>query len=68
MLRNGNSWLKIGVSRAAHTQYAYGSTPPPGYITDRGLVVGISVTLLIESVVGIVNPKMKIRFVNPKIK
>ena len=27
MLRNGNSGLKMGVSRAAHTQY--GSTPPP---------------------------------------
>ena len=26
MLRNGNSGLKMGVSRAAHTQYA---TPPP---------------------------------------
>ena len=23
MLRNGNSWLKMGVSFAAHTQYAY---------------------------------------------
>ena len=23
MLRNGNSGLKMGVSRAAHTQYAY---------------------------------------------
>ena len=30
MLRTGNLGLKIGVSRAAHTQYAlYGSTPPP---------------------------------------
>ena len=33
MLRNGNSGLKMGVSRAAHTQYhnmhTYGSTPPP---------------------------------------
>ena len=27
MLRNGNLGLRMGVSRAAHTQYAYGSTP-----------------------------------------
>ena len=34
MLRNGNSWLKMGVSFAAHTQYAYiwkyPPPPPPG--------------------------------------
>ena len=33
MLRNGNSGLKMGVSRAAHTQYAYimeVPPPPPG--------------------------------------
>ena len=30
MLRNGNSWLKTGVSFAAHTQYAYiWKYPPP---------------------------------------
>ena len=30
MLRTGNLGLKMGVSRAAHTQYAlYGNTPPP---------------------------------------
>ena len=31
MLRNGNSGLKMGVSRAAHTQYAYiiMEVPPP---------------------------------------
>ena len=30
MLRNGNSGLKMGVSRAAHTQYAYiWKYPPP---------------------------------------
>ena len=37
MLRNGNSGLKIGVSLAAHTQYAYimevpPPPPPPGLI------------------------------------
>ena len=34
MLRNGTSGLKMGVSRAAHTQYAYiwkyPPPPPPG--------------------------------------
>ena len=34
MLRNGNSGLKMGVSRAEHTQYAYiiwkYPPPPPG--------------------------------------
>ena len=29
MLRNGNSGLKMGASRAAHTQYAYKYPPPP---------------------------------------
>ena len=29
MLRNGNSGLKMGVSRAAHTQYAYNWKYPP---------------------------------------
>ena len=29
MLRNGNSGLKMGVSRAAHTQYAYIMEVPP---------------------------------------
>ena len=33
--RNGNSWLKMGVLFAAHTQYAYNviwKYPPPGFI------------------------------------
>ena len=29
MLRNGNSGLKMGVSRAAHTQYAYMGVSTP---------------------------------------
>ena len=29
MLRNRHSGLKMGVSRAAHTQYAYMEVPPP---------------------------------------
>ena len=36
MLRSGNSWLKMGVSFAAHTQYAYiMEVTPPGEIRKR---------------------------------
>ena len=39
MLRIGNLGLKMGVSRAAHTQYAYiyGSTPPPPPSTSHSI-------------------------------
>ena len=51
MLRNGNSGLKMGVSRAAHTQYAYvwKNPPPPGggpsYFPDSTAQISLSVVI-----------------------
>ena len=52
MLRNGNSGLKMGVSRTAHTQYAYiwkyPPPPPPRLQIQGGVYLCVNIGLFVK--------------------